>query len=392
MVHNNAALIDEDHFFVDRKFHDGLSLISSRLNAPIVTVHPRWDRQHAIMDMISKPVSDLPYRVVIIDLEQNGQPTEQSRRVLEREIEEATLVVGQSFGAAEYSRRVGVPYIMLVEYDLQTQIVSSTAQLTSPLRRLVRSGKIAWRYFTSQRTDLASAHSIHCNGYPIFEATTSLSSNRLLYLDSRILAEDIITEEQLEERLSSRSSRPLRLLFSGRYTAMKGVADVVRVGIECQKRGLDIELALYGQGEQRGQLEELTRSAPDPTRFKINDPVTFEELTAIAKGFDVFVCCHVQSDPSCTYLESFGAGLPVVGYDNRMWKGLQAASRAGMVSPMHSIEGVAASIQKLTNDHELLADLSRKARRFALEHSFEKEFSKRIEAMRDALDEVSAHG
>jgi colanic acid/amylovoran biosynthesis glycosyltransferase len=48
------------------------------------------------------------------------------------------------------------------------------------------------------------------------------------------------------------------------------------------------------------------------------DAVPYAEFVNISRCLDVFVCCHIQIDPPCTYLESYGAGLPIVGYANRM--------------------------------------------------------------------------
>ena len=116
----------------------------------------------------------------------------------------------------------------------------------------------------------------------------------------------------------------------------------------------------------------------------------FPDLQAYAKSCDLFVCCHIQSDPSCTYLESLGCGLPIVGYENSMWKGVQQASGAGLSAPIHDIGAAADRIGQLLADKGLLAEMSRKARAFALEHSFEREFARRISSLNDALRQTTA--
>jgi hypothetical protein len=100
----------------------------------------------------------------------------------------------------------------------------------------------------------------------------------------------------------------------------------------------------------------------------------------------VFVCCHVQNDPSCTYLESFGAGLPIVGYANRMWERLCDASGAGLCSPIGKPHLVAADVRRLTNRADL-ATKSVQALDFARAHSYETEHGKRIEALNEVLAE-----
>ena len=111
---------------------------------------------------------------------------------------------------------------------------------------------------------------------------------------------------------------------------MKGAADVVRTGLECLKRGIDIELHCYGEGSLSNEMCRL--ATPAPGTITIHDAVPYPELVEISRTFDAFVCCHVQNDPSCTYLEALGAGLPIIGYANRMWSRLQKASGAGYMA------------------------------------------------------------
>ena len=388
MIHSNYAAIEDGLFVVDRKFHDGLSFMASRLNRRIATANPRWLGYPAIMDMIRIPLDELAYDVLILDLGEQGQLTEASRGLLDAKINEAGLVIGQSFQAGEASRRLGIPYVALVEYDLGTQLVAGTAGLTNPVRKMVRSLRIIGDYHTRQKTDLRGAFAVHCNGYPIYQATNGLNENRLLYLDSRLSSSAVITKSQLDDRLASAQARPLRLLYSGRFTAMKGVVDVVKVAIECQRQNVEVEVSLYGQGEDREQIISLISSAPYPERICVFEPVEFPRLMEIAKEYDLFICCHLQSDPSCTYIESFGAGLPIVGYGNRMWTALQAQSQAGTVTKMHDINAVVASIADLAADRAQLAMMSHNAREFCLTHSFEAETQKRVNSMNDAIVEV----
>jgi colanic acid/amylovoran biosynthesis glycosyltransferase len=223
------------------------------------------------------------------------------------------------------------------------------------------------------------AHSLHCNGYPIHAASKSYNNNRLLYLDSRMSGDMLMGNEELAARLAARAGRPLRLLYSGRYEAMKGALDAVKVGLACLKRGLNIEMHCYGQGNLKDEMRRLASGTP----ITVHDAVPYPELVKISRTFDIFVCCHIQSDPSCTYLESFGAGLPIAGYANRMWTGLCAASNAGYCSSIGAAQKVARSIESMLAPG-LLDTLSWRALKFAEDHRFELEFQKRIESINTA--------
>jgi glycosyltransferase involved in cell wall biosynthesis len=99
---------------------------------------------------------------------------------------------------------------------------------------------------------------------------------------------------------------------------------------------------------------------------------------------DVFVCCHRQGDPSCTYLETMGCGVPIVGYDNEAFAGVVAASGSGWSVPMNQPRLLARRIQELDMDRLQIAQVSRKSLAFAAQHSFEATFRKRIEHLQSA--------
>jgi glycosyltransferase involved in cell wall biosynthesis len=384
MIHNNRARIENDMFIVDRKFHVGMQFYVNSVRAPLLSVHPESEPGAAIMDPVQVPIAQLGYRVMTLKTDKLMRPLPADRQRLRDTIRGSRLVYGGALMSAELAAQVGVPYILMKEYDLQTEIFVATSQVNSLLRRAVRAAKCVVRY-AGEIPRMHRALELHCNGYPIFDETRWFNNRRLLYLDSRMSADMVIDEARLRERFRSRAGRPLRLLYSGRYEPMKGADHAVRVGLACVERGMDVEMHCYGQGRLRDEMRRMAQQAQG--HIHVHDVVPFPELVELSRGFDVFVCCHLQNDPSCTYLESFGSGLPVVGYANRMWQRLCDESGAGISSPLRQSQAVADSVQRLIDDPGLLEDMSLRARRFALENTFEQQFAKRVEAINAALRE-----
>lgn len=383
MAHSNHARIDDGVLTVDRKFHIGMNDYVKAINAPLVTLNPEAPRNAMIMDAIQVKVSELSYRVVIIPSGHGWRLTPEGAQTIREEIAQAVLLYGgfgNNMGAPAVARACGVPYIPILEYDLQTQIKTITA---SGLRRVVGAAKTAWYYYTESLRDMRQAHSVHCNGYPIYDFAKSHGLNALLYFDSRMSKEMIMAPAALDARLDTRTGRPLRLLYSGRYESMKGSLDAVKVGLECMALGIDIEVHCYGQGSLASEMRKL--AAQSEGKVTVHDAVPYPELVKIARTFDVFVCCHVQNDPSCTYLESFGAGLTIVGYANAMWRRLCAESNAGFATKIGNTKAVANCIQNLVRDQSQLAEKSRNALAFAQAHSYEIEHTKRIDAIKAIL-------
>lgn len=385
MVHANSARVENSVLRVDRKFHLGMQSYVERISEPIVSIHRASFPGEQLMDAIEVPCDSLGYQVITIRTDAHGKPVPEDMSTLDQQIRRSRLVYGYGggFGATAIARDAGVPYILVLEYDLQTEITVTASQVTSRVRKGVRALRRVAGFVSSDIGEMARAYGLHCNGYPVFDQSRWFNGNRLLYLDSRMAVDMVISESDLVRRLAGRSSRPLRLLYSGRYEPMKGAADAVRVGLECVRRGIDIEMHCYGQGSLSAEMRKLATDCG--ALIHIHDAIPYPELVKISQGFDVFVCCHIQSDPSCTYLESFGAGLPIVGYANRMWRRLRVASGVGFASPMGHPAAVVDDIERLAADHSMLSRMSEDARQFAVDHAFETEFGRRIDDLNAVL-------
>ncbi len=385
LVHGNPVAIDNGSLKVDRKFHNGMLSYARQMKLPCFTLNPTIRSGERIMDPVETPLRDLPYQVQAVDTDYRGRPTGVGIETMRKAIDRAALVYGSGMGSYEIALESRRPFISLRECDLKTQLAITTSGIGNPARKLARTARCIWNYKSRVIKELKGASGVHCNGYPMYDVASRYNPNTLLYLDSRMTNEAVISSHELESRLASRAGRKLRLLYSGRYEALKGAEDVVKVGMECLRRGMQIELHCYGQGTLKNNMMQLSLTSVSPEQIVINDAVPYPELTEIAKTFDLFVCCHIQNDPSCTYLESMGAGLPVVGYANRMWERMHAVSNAGVCSPMRAPNRVVDSIQRLMSDQNALSAMSRQAASFARQHNFEVEFRKRIDAVNASI-------
>jgi colanic acid/amylovoran biosynthesis glycosyltransferase len=388
MVHPNPVRIDGDMLTVDRKFHSGMLAYAEKIKAPLVTIHPQANGA-AVLDPVTVPLGDLPYDIRTTQFRRDWQPTAEAVDAIRREVERARLVYtyGHGMGVPPIARDRGVPYVLTVEYDLKTEITATAMQVKNPLRRAVRAARTVWHYNAVTLPAMRGAHSLHCSGFPIFDVARREGLKSLLYLDSRMSADMMMSHDGVYRRLSKHRGYALKLLYSGRYEPLEGALDAVQVAASCLKQGIDVEMHCYGRGSLAPQMRQIA-SRYGGSRIVIHDAVPYHELVQIARGFDVFVCCRVQSDPSCTYLESMGAGLPIVGYANRMWERLREDSGAGFCSPMGKPHLVAKDIGRLAH-HAVLAAKSVAALEYARSHSHEIEHGKRIEALNQALEEVA---
>ncbi len=398
IIHNNPVRLDGGVLRVDRKFHDGMlnyvRHIRVDAGSTITTVHPLATDGDAVMDPVELPLQGLPYQVLGVGVDRRGALLPQDAPKLDAQIAQSRVVVGYGYGSERMAKRHGKRLISCLEYDLPTQLVVTRAGSKDPLRAAVGMLRCLRDYRQTMVPAMRQAHEVHCNGYPIYLAAAAYNPMRLLYFDSRMSASMVISEQALTARLSAWTSgldassskaptRPLKLLYSGRYEPMKGALDAVKAAAECLRRGLKVEMDCYGQGSQRDAMRAVAAAAGPAIR--VHDAIPFPELVLKSHAADVFVCCHIQSDPSCTYLESMGAGLPIVGYANRMWTSMALASQAGVVTSSNTPGAVADAVSGLLSEPAQLAALSQHARRFASAHAFEVEFTRRTDAINAAL-------
>ena len=384
IVHQNPIIDLGDAIRVDRKFDEGIRRYCEQIPAAIVSVHPRAKPGTDIMDAIEVERETAPYRTVALDVDDRGRLSDPSGDTLRGLISDSALVYGQAYGAGRIAKKLGTPYIGIVEYDLGTQITVATCDLIGPARKFVRATRAVADYFAVQVPELVGAQSIHCNGYPIYEALNKKGANCLLYLDSRVSSDMVIAMDELLQRLAFRPRRRWKLMYSGRFVRMKGVCDVITTAVALRELDLDFELHLYGQGPEKEKMQEMIADHAAHDYIYLHGAVPFPVLFDLSKAFDLFVCCHIQSDPSCTYLEAHGAGLPIAGYENRMWSRLCRESGGGVSGPVGEPRALASRIFSLLNSADYDAACI-SARNFASKHTFEAEFDRRIADIRRHL-------
>lgn len=282
-------------------------------------------------------------------------------------------------------RALGKTLVYTIENIPETRRRITMLDRSRSMPRKVRS--LLWQVWQERlrRQAFGRAHGLQANGYPAFAHYAPLSSNSMMYVDNRVGQRLLATKEEVAAREARLlSGAPLRMLHSGRLEYLKGSHDLVSVATSLRARGVEFTLDIFGTGS----LEEDIRR--DIEREKLGDivrlygPVDFEtELVPYAReNADIYLSCHRQSDPSCTYVENMGCGLAVIGYGNRMWSALSKASGAGATATMGDTVELAQRIAEASSNRGELVRWCRAGWAFAAAHSFENEFQKRIYHLR----------
>jgi colanic acid/amylovoran biosynthesis glycosyltransferase len=277
-----------------------------------------------------------------------------------------------------------IPLIYITEYSVLTRRQIVRAETRNPLLRWRRE---RWAVNTEKKycRAVGLAAGIQCNGLPTFSAYSGLNQHALLYFDTRVRSRQLVKDDVLDQRLlNMRNGRPLRLGFSGRLISIKGVDHLPIVANELLRLGVPFTMDICGGGELEPTLRKNIRHFGLENHVRMLGILDFENglLPFVSSSLDLFVCCHRQGDPSCTYLETFSCGVPIVGYANEAFSDLAVVSDVGgakWATPMDDPVYLARIIADLNNKREEIEIASRKALAFASLNTFEVTMSKRVQ-------------
>ena len=285
----------------------------------------------------------------------------------------------QALALGPLARAQGAAMVYSLEYTLETRLQIVRLDASRSLPRKAWSALWNWRMERRRVAALRAADGVQANGWPAFDAYAGLNPNTMLYLDNRMTPALMATPAEMAARAERlRSGAPLRLIHSGRLEPMKGAQDLLPVMAALRGMGVQATLDIYGAGSLR---EGIAAGLADfGGTVQLHDPVDFEtELVPISRTqADVFLSCHRQSDPSCTYLEAMGCGLAVAGYANRMWARLAQEAGAGQVAPLGDVQALAWAIAAWDRDREGLTQAADRGLAFARAHDFHAEFARRM--------------
>jgi len=378
-----------------RKLIEGSREYVKHWPGPVVVVVEPGEHKYRNLDVVRVHPSELPFGFQIVPFTYEVLPGAiRGARAVLASLEHRQILVSR------VCRDSGVPCVYTAEYSLRTRRQIVRANTRNPLLRLRRS---SWEAGTERayRRALRLAAGVQCNGTPTYRAYRHINPRPLLFFDTRVDRTLLATDAALAKRTAAMlSGRPLRLAFSGRLVRMKGAHHLPLLAAALARLRVPFEMTLFGAGDLEADIASKVRELGLSAKVRLagNKDFRTELVPAMTSAVDLFVCCHPQGDPSCTYLETMSCGTPIVGYKNEAWSGLVKHCGAGWVTPMNNPRAMAAKIAELHRHRPTLAEAATRARDFAAGHTFEKTFRLRIDHIlecsgsRDAMPHVVPAG
>lgn len=378
----NVGLSSDGRVRLTEKFVSGMQMYVNHWGDRVAMLaQPDPAKGSGNLDDVWMSPGELPFEVTVADFN-----SEQAMASMAR----AAVVQGGTDHRLnlwpELCRAQGVKYVLVSEYTLKTRWQIIDAEGLNPVVAWRRKAW-AWRQERANLRAVKASSAVHCNGTPTFEAYSPLNESTLLYFDSRVEADMLPESSRLESTKPWSAQHPMRLVFSGRLNAMKGADHLVLVANALRDIGVPFVMDIYGDGPLVPSMKAAIAAYGLEHAVRLGGVLDFakELMPTVREQADLFVCCHRQGDPSCTYLETMACGVPIVGYANEAFEGLMRRCSAGVSVPMDDFAGMADAIRRLSMDQPRLVRMAQQALSFAREHTFEAEFGKRLSHMRSLL-------
>jgi len=375
VISSAPAKLNNGKVTLDIKFVEGMRLYTDTWEGPVACMLEASDKTFPFSK--SYELDLLPFKVVLIPENQIVQASDITNY-------DIVLSSGDNYKhlhLGDICHKTRQKLIFIIEYIIETRIQTIFLDRSKSLPKKIYSTLWTLNQERRRRRAFQLADGIQANGYPAFDAYKTKNQNSIMYLDNRIGKKLLATTDEIESRHQQlMSGARLKLIHSGRLEPMKGSQDLIPIARQLINNGTDFELHIFGSGSLEPEIQKGITDYGLQNHVFLNGVVDFEnELVPFARSnADIYLSCHRQSDPSCTYLESMGCGLAIAGYANRMWSELCQESGAGWAVPLGKTEQLAEAISNAANNLQQLATRRKSALQFASTHSFEHEFNLRV--------------
>jgi glycosyltransferase involved in cell wall biosynthesis len=176
----------------------------------------------------------------------------------------------------------------------------------------------------------------------------------------------------------SYNGRPLRLLYAGRISQMKGIKYLLEAMKEFGRP--DVELHLIGFAQGCGEALK-----PYKTFFTHHPHVSQKELYAQYKHYDALVLPSVYEGFGLVIVEAMAAGLPVITTDHTMGPDIIEHGKNGYMVPIRNVEAIRAAAEKLLGkSNDELMEMRIAAHRAAMNYSWDR-YQERLKGVIDQL-------
>jgi glycosyltransferase involved in cell wall biosynthesis len=159
------------------------------------------------------------------------------------------------------------------------------------------------------------------------------------------------------------------IIFIGKVVANKGINELVEAAINLRADFPLLKLRIIGGGEEKF-FDSLKRRAQHAGCNELLDFAGYkqkEELPVELSKAHIFAMpSYYEGGPGFSYLEAMSCGLPVIGCEGSGVEEIVTSGVNGLLVPPRNTEALEDAIRTILRDENLMNNMSRAAREFAL--------------------------
>ncbi|MEO0929070.1 MAG: glycosyltransferase [Pseudomonadota bacterium] len=280
---------------------------------------------------------------------------------------------------------MGRPYAVWTD-RVESQVTRTEAQ-SGPLKSRVKKHLIHRPMAMLEKWVIKRATLGLFHGQQTFDAYARYNRNPQIVHDIHVSREAHISDAAFTAKLTSAASDPLRIVYAGRATAMKGPLHWGKSLRELAKAKIPFAAHWLGDGPQLDQLRDQLRAdglADQVTLHGfVNDPI---QVSASIEAAHVFLFCHTTPESPRCLIESLIAGTPIVGYDGSYAADLIHVHGGGHLVPIGEAASLGQVLVDLDRDRNKLANLIQNARKDGAPFDDEGVFAHRSELIKKHLE------
>jgi len=201
------------------------------------------------------------------------------------------------------------------------------------------------------------------HGYDCYRVYSRWCSNNFNVHDIHTKAHDYIGKPAVEDKAKRvLNEKPLRIVYTGRASGMKGPLDWVRTLGYARDFGADFKAVWVGAGPMMDEMKDLAHE------LKLENYVEFpgfveerQQLLQYLRNAHMLVFTHLTPESPRCLIEAFVSGTPIVGYENAYAGDLVEGYGGGAFEKLRDAQGLGRLIAELAQERPRLARLIREA-------------------------------
>ena len=248
-------------------------------------------------------------------------------------------------------------------------------------------------YYAVDRWCLPYYHHVICVSEDLIQRVSKLG----VVQDRLSLIHNAIDEKTYSRQYPANES-PLRAEMSvpegrrvigavGRLSPEKGFNNLIQATRQLVHDGVDVETWIVGDGDSRGDLEQLIEQAGMRNRVKM---LGFRsDMIELYHALDLFVLSSLREGLPNVVLEAMALNVPVVSTRVAGVPNLIQDGQTGLLCPIGDVPPLARAMCRVLKDDQLRLTLSQQGRKL-IEHQYS--FTQRMAKVRAIYDRVLGIG